>query len=400
MCSVMVICVLISRFALRVAVGGRLGLAEGPVALAPEPGSEAVLGEVSSAAEAFGVRPGMRLGEAMARCPQLRLIPSDPVGAADAWDSLLTRLEQIGAEVESRAPGTVWFESDGLRNLHGGSVEGVVAAARRAFKHPVRIGVAPARFAAFAAATRARSRRAEIAPRGHAALAAYLAPLPVDLLAARPETAALAPLLRRFGIETLGELAALPRPALADRFGSAGIVAADFAHGRDSRLIARQPLERLEEKLELSEAADGSQLERALELLIDRLLARRERRGRTVRSVVMSARLVEGGTWRTRLTFREALADSRRMRLVLTPKLAELPAPADALLLRAEGFGPAAGEQKSLLEEPHAVRSARLREAVRQARAVAGPDAALRVFTIDPHSRVPERRLGLAPWDP
>jgi protein ImuB len=159
-------------------------------------------------------------------------------------------------------------------------------------------------------------------------------------------------------------------------------------------------LERLEEVLELPESADGSQLEHALELLIDRVLARRERRGRTVRSAVISATLVEGGTWRARLTFREALADPRRMRLVLAPRLAELPAPAEVLRLRLEGFGPPAGTQRSLLAEPAAVRAARLREAVRQARAVAGPDAALRIFSVDPDSRVPERRLALAPWDP
>ena len=114
----------------------------------------------------------------------------------------------------------------------------------------------------------------------------------------------------------------------------------------------------------------------------------------------MAAALVEGGTWRARVTFREALADPRRMRLALGPRLSELPAPADALRLRVEGFGPLAGDQRALLAEPATVRSARLREAVRQARAVAGPDAALRIVPVDPDSRVPERRLTLAPWDP
>ena len=142
------------------------------------------------------------------------------------------------------------------------------------------------------------------------------------------------------------------------------------------------------------------QLERGLGLLIDRLLARRERRGRTLRAAVLAAVLVEGGTWRTRVTFREPLSDPRRMRLVLAPRLAELPAPADVLRLHAECFGPPAGDQRTLLAEPAARRAARLREAVRQTRSVAGPDAALRIIPVDPDSRVPERRLALAPWDP
>ena len=179
--------------------------------------------------------------------------------------------------------------------------------------------------------------------------------------------------LERFGIRTLGELAKLPRAALADRFGPAGPLARDLAQGKDTPLVPRTAAERLEERLELPESASGVQLQRGLELLIDRLLARRERRGRALRAVVLSAKLVEGGTWRARVTFREPLADPRRMRLVLGQKLAELPSPTDVLRLRAEGFGPPAGDQRSLLAEPAAIRRARLREAVRQARSVAGP---------------------------
>jgi protein ImuB len=270
----------------------------------------------------------------------------------------------------------------------------------RSLGAPARLGVAPARFAAFAAATRARARRPELAPQGRAALAAYLAPLPVSLLVADPRAAALPESLERFGIRTLGELAAMPRAALADRFGDAGPHARDLALGRDTPLRPRSVSERLEERLELPESASGQQLERALGMLIDRVLARRERRGRTLRAVVLSARLVGGGTWRARVTFREALADPRRMLLALAPRLADLPSPADVLRLRAEGLGPPAGEQRSLLSEPSAARAARLREAVRQARSVAGPDAALRILPVDPDSRVPERRLALTPWEP
>jgi protein ImuB len=399
-CSRMVVCILLPRFELAVAAGGREALAAGPLALAPELGREPLIGEASAAAEAYGVRTGLRLGEALARCPTLRLVAADPAGVADAWERVVGALEGVGAAVEFARPGAAWFEARGLRRLHGGDVEGVIAAARRALAAPARIGAAPARFAAFAAASRARPRRAELAPEDGRRLAAYLAPLPVSLLTARPEVAALPEALERFGIATLGELAALSRAALADRFGAAGPLARDLARGRDTPLRPRLPAERLEEALELPESAAGPQLERALGLLIDRVLARPERRGRTLRAVVLSAVLVGGGTWRTQLTFREALADPRRMRLALVGRLAELPAPADALRLRVEAFGPPAGDQRSLLAEPAAVRLARLREAVRQARAVAGPDAALRILPVDPDSRVPERRLALAPWEP
>jgi protein ImuB len=394
----LIVCVHIPRFELAVAAGGREVLAAGPVALAPEAGREQLIGESSAAAEAYGVRAGIRLGEALARCPQLRLVTPDPAAVADEWDRLIAALEGIGAAVEPGRPGLAYFDARGLRNLHGGTVEGVIAAARRALGTPARLGAAPSRFAALAAASRARVRRAEIAPDRQ--LAAYLAPLPVTLLTHRPETAALPDTLERFGIRTLGEIAALPKAALADRFGPAGSLARDLARGKDSPLNPRHPTEQLEERLELPESASGQQLERALGLLIDRLLARRERRGRSLRAATLGAKLVEGGSWRTRVTFREALADPRRMRLVLAPRLAELPAPADVLRLRAEDLGPSQPDQRSLLSEPAVQRAARLREAVRQARVAAGPEAALRILAVDPDSRVPERRLTLTPWDP
>ncbi|MEA2386052.1 MAG: protein ImuB, partial [Thermoleophilaceae bacterium] len=397
MCS-MIACLQLPRFELAVAAGGREELLRGPSALAPEPGRDPIVGTPSAAAETYGVRAGMRLGEALARCPVLKLVPPDPAGVADAHDHLSVSLEGIGAAVEPGPPGTVFFDARALRHLHG-DVGGVIAAARRAIRSPARAGAGRTRFVALAAASRARARRVEVVEDGHERR--YLAPQPVRLLElyGDGEMAALPEPLERLGVRTLGELAALPRAAVSDRFGALGLQAHGLARGRDSALHPRPPVERLEESLELPESASGPQLERALELLIDRLLARRERRGRALRSAVVSAVLVEGGTWRERMTFREPLADAKRMHLVLASKLATLPAPAEVLRLRAEGFGPPAGAQGALLTEPATARAGRLREAIRQARAAAGPEAALRVLEVDPQSRVPERRLVLAPWE-
>jgi len=396
-----IVCVLLPRFELTVAAGDREELLRTPAALAPSGPTtrDARVGEASPTAEAFGVRAGTPLGEALARCPSLTLVPPDPAGVADRWERLLVRLESIGAAVEPERPGLACFAARGLLRLHGGSLERVLTAARHALRQPARLGVGPSRFCALAAASRARVRRPVVVAGGEAEAAAYLAALPIALLCGRHETAGLSEPLERLGIATLGGLAALPRAAVADRFGAQGLLAYELARGRDGELAPRQPPERLVEELELPEALSGVQLDRALHLLVDRLLARRERRGRTLRTVVLSAVLVEGGTWRERVPFREALADPQRMRLALGQRLALLPAPAERLLLAVERFGPPASDQRSLLEEAAAVRRSRLREAVRQARAAAGPDAALRVLAVEAQSRVPERRVVLTPFE-
>jgi protein ImuB len=436
----LITCILLPRFELAVAAGSRSELLGVPVAIAPEPGSQQI-GAVSAAAEAFGIAPGMRLGEALARCQRLTLISPDPAGVEERWERMLIALESIGAAVEPLRPGLVCFDARGLLRLHGsgpgrgrepavtgsgsvvagsgaalagsgsalaksGSVvttqdiEAVLRAARRALGSPAHFGVAPTRFAALAAATRARARQPLILAGGARQAREFLAPMPVELLRGDPELAMLPEALQRLGIRTLGELAALPRAAVSDRFGPPGLHAQRLALGGDRPLRPRQAGELVHESLELPEVSSGQQLERALGLLIDRLLARRERRGRTLRAVVLSAMLVEqAGTWRQRVTFRDALSDPLRMRLALAPRLLLLPAPAQTLRLTVERFGPPTSDQQALLEEPARARAARLREAIRQVRAGAGPDAALRVLHIDPRSRFPERRSVLAPFE-
>jgi protein ImuB len=393
----MIVCLHMPRFELAVAAGGVKALTGEPIAVAPAPGGRCV-GEVSGAAEAHGVRQGMPLGEALARCPSLGLLPADPLGVAEAWEAVLGGLEGIGAAVESEAAGAAFFCADGLLRLHRG-LPGVIEAARRSGTggRPARIGVGPVRFCAMAAAFAARPRRgAVIVERRHAAR--WLAGQPVELLRFREQTADLAMQLQRLGIRTLGAVGRLGRDAMADRFGRAGVLAYELACGRDAPLAPRSVPEHLQEAMELREADSGPALERVLGVLIERLLANPQRRGRTLRAVTLSARLVEGGTWRQSVPFRQASADARRMRLALGPRLAQLPAPAEALRLEVESFGPPGGDQQDLLGQAAQQRRTRLAEAVGQARAAAGPDAALKVVLVDPESRAPERRAVLSPF--
>lgn len=394
----MIVCLHLPRFELAVAAGGVQALAGGPVAIAPEPGVRCV-GEVSGAAEAQGVKQGMRLGEALARCPSLGLLPADPLGVAEAWEAVVGSLEGIGAAVESSGAGIAFFSADGLLRLHHG-LPGVIDAARRSSGQggrPARIGAGPSRFCSMAAAFAARPRRGAVVVEQREA-ARWLSSQSAQLLGLREQTAELAMPLHRLGIRTLGAIRRLGRDAMADRFGRAGVLAHALAGGWDTPLAPRSVPERLEEAMELREADSGQSLERVLGVLVERLLANPGRRGRTVRAVVLSAKLVEGGTWRQSIPFREAGADARRMRLALGLRLAQLPAPAQELRLGVESFGPAGGDQQDLLGQAAAQRRRRLAEAVGQARAAAGPDAALRVLLVDPQSRAPERRSVLSPF--
>ena len=404
--SLMVVCVLLSRFPLVAALEGRRELLGQPVALAPEPGRRQVVGEVSPAAEAFGVVAGMRVGEALARCPELRLVPPDPDGVRSLWRRVLDRLERIGAACESDHPGEAFFDADGLRGVHGGSVEGVLLAARRAVGRAARIGCGPGRFSSHAAALRARPGRgrrfvssgAVVVPSG--SVRAFLAPLPVGMLRSRAGLEELPEVLDRLGIRTLEQFAALPVSAVSERFGHAGLLALDLARGRDTPLEPRRPPEPVVERLELPDAALGHQLERALELLVARVLSRPERRGRTLRALALSARFVEGGTWRSRVTLRRASATRRRCSSCSHGGSASCRRRPSRSASRSRRGGRRRTTRARLVEDrsPAAVRRAKIAEAVGQVRQAAGAEAALRVLEVDPDSRLPERRAVLSPY--
>src|SRR5215212_3991247 len=272
MCSPIVIaCVLIPRLALLTALGGRRELLTRPVALAPLPGGPQVVGEPSGAAEAFGIHVGMRLADALARCPALVLVTPDPNRAEQAWEEIQTALEGIGAAIEPGGPGEAFFGIDGLEELYGGSPQRVLARAREAVGRAARMGAGPTRLCAYAAALEdrlrpRRGRRAKIIDTRKAR--AFLESLPVDLLRRRLPTewerAVVPDSLERLGVRTLGELAALPDDAVADRFGEAGLRALRMARGSEGPLRPRRRGEEVVEQFELPEACFGSQLERAL----------------------------------------------------------------------------------------------------------------------------------------
>ncbi len=411
----MIVCALIPRLSLSSALGDRRELLGKPVALAPEPGGPQVIGEASGAAEAYGVRAGMRIGEALSRCPALGLVAPDPVRAEAAWERSLRSLESIGAAVEPSRPGEAFFATEPLRALCGGP-EAVLTQARRALAETsgARVGAGPNRLSAHAAATRMRARRPALVL-SDAAARRLLANLPVHALSGRlvrgrgdrahhdasareTEEAACIDSLERLGVATLGELGDLPAAAVADRFGELGLRALRLARGADEPLRPRSPQVEIESRLGLGEAASGEQFARALGLLIERLLAHPARANRTIRRLRIEAGLAGAGGWRTEVVLRSASADAERLALVLTPRLAELPGPAAWLGLRALELGPEAGEQEVLARSPAEERRSRLTEAVRQARSAAGRDAVLRVLEVDPGSRVPERRAIFAPF--
>ena len=393
----MIGCLAIPVFPLRAALRNRPELVDQPAALAPEPGEQPLLGACTAAGERAGIHPGMRLSEALATCPELVLVESDPAGAEEAWERVLRRLEDAGFAVESPEPGCAYFETKGVERLAGG----LEAALRRALEAvgpawEPRVGAATRRFTALAAASIAPPHRVVVVDDHESAL--FLEPLPLDLLPLAPDRRRE---LSELGIKQLGELARLPGSAVADRLGADGEEAWRIVSGEDGRRVeGRPPPAGIAEELEFPEAVGNElTLRRALAALVDRLLARPERAGRAPRRLVLSARLVGGASWWRALTLREPTADAKRLSVALMPKLSEVTAPVVALRLELGELTESVGTQAELVRPRGGRLRERLKEGLRQTRVGVGLDAVCTVVEVAPWSRIPESRAILVPRD-
>ena len=395
----MVATVVIPAFDLRAALRLRPGVQVRPAALAPLPGTEPLIGSVTGAAEAAGVRPGMRLSEALATCPQLELVEQDPASAEQAWEEILRRLEDAGFAVEPDSPGVVYFDTRGVERLYGGlepALKRALAAVGTTWDP--RVGAAERRFAALAAASVARAGQALIVSNDRAS--SFLAPLPLELLPLDQDRYAE---LEELGVRTIGQLAALPGGAVAERLGPVGRRAWSLAGGEEPgerKVAPRRPAVALHETLEFPEAVGNElTLRRGLAVLLERLLARPERAGRPPRKIALWARLVGGASWRRTVTLREPTTDLGRLRSALQPKLTELPAPALKLRVEVSELAEHRGEQLELVAAEGMVLQGRLREGLRQVRAAVGAGGVSTVVEVAPWSRIPEARALLVPRD-
>jgi protein ImuB len=393
----MLACLLVPGFELRAALRTRPRLATQPAALAPGAGEEQLLGPVTVVAEAEGVKPGMRLGEALATCPGLILVERDPAAVEREWEEALRRLEDAGFAVDPVEHGVVVFETKGVERLYGGvrpALERALAAVGSTWDP--RIGAAGRRFTALAAASVARPGQIVIVQEMEEQ--AFLEPLPLSLLPMTPERYAE---LEGLGLRRLGELAQLPGSAVAERLGVDGRRAWRLAHGgRKARVRGRRPASELAETLVFPDAIGNElTLRRALGSLLERLIARPERAGRPFRKLALSARLVDGGSWRRALTLRDASAELGRLRVALGPKLQELPAPVLELRLEAVQLAEHTGLQLALVEPAGEEANARLREGLKQVRASTGSGSVCAVVEVAPWSRIPEARALVVPRD-
>lgn len=189
-----------------------------------------------------GVRRDQTLSQARALLPRLLARARDPECERAARESLVESARGVSPRVEDAGEGLVFLDLQGLeRHFEDEESLGrhLVAAAEEAGL-PARAGIAGSKLVARVAAVVSPGSRpappVTVVPPGQER--AFLAPVPVSCLRPRPETARI---LSQWGIESVGDLARLPRNEAIQRLGGDGRRLQAMAHGEDPSPLVPSP---------------------------------------------------------------------------------------------------------------------------------------------------------------
>jgi protein ImuB len=400
--GVRVACVWIAQLPVRVEVLRRPAWDGRPLVLGGAPGERKIVQLCSPEAEAAGVRPGLPLREVVPLCPDAIVLQPDPVRVAAVLEAIVAELQQVCPIVEPADDGYLFLDLRGMQGLYGdlAQLEAAISVAIPPLLRP-RLGFGIGKFTAAVAARQADpSSGAGVIPA--AETEALLAPMSVrHLLQLEPEVVQRLELL---GLQTIGDLAALPFNAVQAQFGPSGAQAWRLAHGQDTApVIARPSISVIQAGLRFDDPLGSvDAVMAAIAQLLEHTFSQPALMGRSVRQVRLRALLSDGTSWERLYTFKDALSTRDTVRRALKSKL-DLPnglppAPIEELALELLGLAGEAARQPGLFVA-RARQLAEIAEAARQLRARYGRVPLYHAIEVEPWSRIPERRWALVTCD-
>jgi protein ImuB len=294
---------------------------DAPFATVIEAAGRRLLAAVNPAASVAGLAPGMPLADALSFLPGLATAAAEP---AEDMAALRRLAEWCGRYSPWTAPDGadgVRVEITGSAHLWGGEPALAADLMSRLDRQGIasRIAIADTLGAAWALARFAQmGERIVILPPGDERTG--LTPLPVEALRLDPATAQG---LRRVGLKRVGDLYAMPRAALARRFGEA--VARRLDQALDDLPEPLSPLgEAPVRRVRLSFAepiADPADLARAAERLAEDLVLRLAREGAGARRLDLAFHRVDGRVERIVLGTARPSRDPRHLAALFNERL-------------------------------------------------------------------------------
>ena len=393
-----VACVLITHLRAKVELQRQPHLANRPVVIADRSHGRPLVADRFPACA--GVAPGMPLEEALSRNAGTVVLDADEPAYQRVFRRVLSALQEVSDRVESAGLGIAYVRIDGLERLHGGE-DRLVHALLHALPDYLRprFGVGDGKFPAFVAAQTSDASGVACAPAG---AAAFLAPHSVDLLPVDSEARTR---MHRFGLHTMGNIAAMRPESLIDQFGITGRRVWELSHGIDDDPVIPLPYEEavVEHTALPFPSISAEWLLTAVDTLLKRAYARPRMQGRYAGRVTLECVLERTAPWERAVNFKQPVENwEQAAALVRRQFERELPiAPVEEVALTLSRITGEAGTQAGLFPDVRRDRDLRLLDAERQIQArIGGNHALYRVVDVAPWHPAPEMRAVQVPLDP
>ncbi len=293
---------------------------------------------VNDLARRAGVAAGWPLNRALLRCPGLRILPQQPEGKAALLRELTDQAEALTADLEIAAPDILILD--------------ISRTPARKLELLDDLHIPHAEIWHTRAATPDLARLAVVHEESHGCLinAAHVERMPLALIASLPGMAEMLPMLRLWGLRTLGDYLKLPRHELADRLGPAAGHAHDVLAEKVCRLLSlHRPPVSLGQSMDFE---DGVHLTEPLVFAAKRLLhalaARAAACYMAVATLEITLHLEGGGRMTRSIRLPEPLVDAAELLKPIQTFLdsVQLPAPVTGLDLDATTVPPSPSQRE------------------------------------------------------
>ncbi len=297
--------------------------ADQPLVVVSKSGSKRWISAADTAARKLGLKTGMPASKAQAMVANLNMVDADPVADAAAVERLaLWALRQYSPVVAVDGLDGIVLDTEGADHLQGGEdllLSGMVNKLR-GLRLTARAAVADTWGAAHAIA-RLTSAETTVVPKGD--VAKIVVGLPIHCLRLPADTIQG---LRVMGIETVGELSAMPRAPLTLRFGNEVGRRLDQMFGRVAEPI--EPL-RTPELVEVSRnfqepIGAAETIAKYVGKLVVQLSARLEERGLGVRRSDLVIHRVDNTRQSVRAGLQKPVRDPRRLTRLLCDQIEKI----------------------------------------------------------------------------
>ncbi|MQF65209.1 hypothetical protein FIM04_03715, partial [SAR202 cluster bacterium AC-409-J13_OGT_754m] len=336
------------------------------------------------------LRTGMSLQEALSEVKEVQILESDKFYYHSLFQDILSSLENVVQVVEDAGLGIAYLDVDGLDHIYGDDnsictlLKSVISEEWNA-----KIGFGNSKFLSYLAANIGFQMKTSFVPED------LLERASTDVLPIKRSTI---DQLHEFDLHTLRDVSRVPLGPMQAQFGKEGKLIWELSHGIDRRrLTPRNINDEITEFLEFSEPVILVQnMLMGVELLVEKLLMRSDRRGRGASTIIISGQSDRGSLWERRFTFKAPVCDKNRIicRLKVGLQKMHMPGPISEIAVTLKNLTSVFGNQISLFR--HSRNSERLSEAVKQLEVLLDkPIPIFYIREVEPWSRIPERRYAL-----